>query len=270
VVNHAWYRIALAHGDRSPTVVIAPGDHLGAALATAVSRFDSAWPIAVAQAPPNEVPLGESVGKGVVVEPGTTLIRYPTDVIRWPVGVIPSMSVSPHGVAAIRTGWFRHPDEAITVIEAVVDGDRLAQVFLWLVEHLPAADNLEIRILDHHDGGGPSEVWLSPRLSPRRAIRFLDDHRADILENGHIELSIYLRRERSTLRLTEHKTVVWLSDDPETATQFTAWLAMLNVPPVDALVTIGGIGHFHYRPPRSSSRERMTTRLAAMKLRRVA
>jgi len=274
-VNRAWYRIALAQPTGAPTLVVAPGEHLGAALATAASRIKGAWAIAVAPAAPDEVPLGEAVrdksteiGKGVVVDKAATM-DLPTEVTRWPTGVIPSLSVPGHKLAAIRPGWVRHPDDRLVVIEAQVGGDHLTDLYLGLVERLPVADNLEVRVLDHHDGGGETEVWLTPRLDVKRAIRFLDDHDAELIENGHVELSLYLRKQRSTLRLTEHKTVVWLSEDPDTAAQFTRWLGELAVPPLTELVTISHTGHFHYRPPRASNRARMITKLGAMKLRKV-
>jgi hypothetical protein len=267
-VSRSWYRIALAHADGPPTLVVAPGDHLGAALATAASRFDDAWPLAVAPAAPDEVPLGESVGKGVVVDKGTA-IELPARAMRWPSGVIPSLTAPAHKLAAIAPGWVRHPDDKLAVIEAQVDGEALTDLFMGVVEKLPLADNLEVRVLDHHDGGGTTEVWLTPRIDVKKAIRFLDDHDAELIENGHVELSLYLRNEKSTLRLTEHKTVVWLSEDLDTAARFTGWLDELEVPAATTIATVGDVAHFHYRPPRASTRERMLARLRAMKLRKV-
>jgi hypothetical protein len=271
-VSQAWYRVALAQPQGAPTLVVAPGEHLGAALATAASRFKDAWPLAVAPAPADEVPLGESVGKGVVVDKGA-VVELPADVMRWPSGVIPSLTAPAHKLTAVRPGWVTHPDPALTVIEAQVGGEQLTDLFLGLVERLPVADNLEVRVLDHHDGAGGEEVWLTPRLDVRKAIRFLDDHDAELVDNGHVELSLYLRGEKSTLRLTEHKTVVWLSEDPATAARFAGWLAELAVPALASpgeLVTLGATAHFHYRPVRASNRERMIARLATMKLRRVS
>jgi hypothetical protein len=267
-LSRSWYRIALAHAGGAPTLVVAPGEHLGAAIATAASRFDDAWPIAVAPATPDEVPLGESVGKGVVVDKGTAL-ELPAAVAHWPTGVVPSLTAPAHKLAAIQPGWVRHPDDQLVVVEAQVDGEALADVFLGVVEKLPVADNLEVRVMDHHDGGGATEVWLTPRIDVKKAIRFLDDHDAELIENGHVELSLYLRKEKSTLRLTEHKTVVWLSEDPETAARFTGWLAAYDLPAVASIATIGDVAHFHYRPPRARTRDRMVARLHSMKLRKV-
>ena len=265
-MNLAWYRVALGHPAGAPTLVIAPGEHLGAAVAAATSRHKGSWAIATAPAAPDEVPLGESVRKGVVVEKGPA-----SDIgaeLRWPTGILPSLTVPGHRLAEIAPGWVRHPDDSLLVIEAQVLRE-LGELFMDLVERLPVADNLEVHVLDHHDGGGANEVWLTPRLDVRRVIRFLDDHDVELIDNGHVELSIYLRKERSTLRLTEHKTVVWLSEDPSTAERFTGWLEELGVPRLEALTTLADTAHFHYRPARSSSRARMIARLGSMRLRRV-
>jgi hypothetical protein len=267
-MNRAWYRVALAHDDGPPTLVVAPGEHLGAAIATAASRFKSSWPVAVAPAAPDEVPLGESVGKGVVVDKGTA-VELPGNLPPWPTGIIPSLSVPAHRLAQVQPGWIRHPDESLLVMEAQVTGAAVTDTFLGLVEKLPVADNLEVKVLDHHDGGGKTEVWLSPRLDVKKAIRFLDDHDAELIENGHVEISIYLRQEKSTLRLTEHKTIVWLSDDTTTAERAASSFADLGIPAAAELVFLEDAPHFHYRPTRSSARPRLIARLSSLKLRRV-
>jgi hypothetical protein len=65
----------------------------------------------------------------------------------------------------------------VETCEVVVGGERVIEVFMQVVELLPAADNIEVRVTGHFDGDGRTEVWLTPRLGDvRRAIRFLDDH----------------------------------------------------------------------------------------------
>jgi len=269
-MSEAWYRIALAGVQASgPIVVVAPGEHLGAAIDVAVRRVGkAAWPAAAAPAAGPDVPLGESVGKGVVVErgpaPSTALASF-----RWPTGLLPSLDHAAAATAAAVEGWVRRPVETIAVIEAQVTGDRTVETFLELVERLPAADNIEVKVFGHYDDAGATEVWLSPRLDVRRAIRFLDDHDVELIDNGHVELSLYLRQERSTLRLTEHKTIVWMSEEQATVERFTGWLAALKVPAAPELVTLGDLDHYHYRPARSSPRGRLIERLKRMRLRKV-
>jgi hypothetical protein len=266
-MNRAWYRVALGRPEGA-TLAVAPGEHLGEAIAVATSRFKRAWPIAVAPAPPDEVPLGESVGKGVVVDRGAVVEVDPD--LRWPTGVVPSLAVPGRELAAIRPGWVRHADaEVAVVIEAQVLGDRAPEVFLELVERLPVADNLELKLMDHHDGGGPTEVWLSPRLTVKKAIRFLDDHDVEVLANGHLEASIYLRAEKSTLRLTDTKTIVWLSEDAATADRVAGWFGELGIARAERIVTLEDVAHYHYRQPATSTRPRLTRKLESMRLRKV-
>jgi hypothetical protein len=267
-VNRAWYRIAFARADAPSVFVVAPGEHLGEAIATAASRLRGAWPIGVAPASPDEVPLGESVGKGVVVDRGAAFDLPPT--MRPPAGVVASLSNPPHKIGELREGWVEHRDDHLLVIEAQVAGDRLTDVFLGLVEQLPSADNLEIKIAEHHDGGVAGEqVWLSPRIDVRRAIRLLDDHDAEWIDDGHVELSIYVRKEHSTLRLAEHRTIVWLSDDRSTRDRFAGWLAAANVPAATQLTRIADLAHFHYRGPRTHARPKLAAKLKSMQMRRV-
>jgi len=269
-MSEAWYRIALAGVQASgPIVVVAPGEHLGAAIDVAVRRVGkAAWPAAAAPAAGPDVPLGESVGKGVVVErgpaPSTALASF-----RWPTGLLPSLDHAAAATAAAVEGWVRRPVETIAVIEAQVTGDRTVETFLELVERLPAADNIEVKVFGHYDDAGATEVWLSPRLDVRRAIRFLDDHDVDLLANGHVEVSLYLRAEHSTLRLSEHKTLVWMSENEATLDRFAGWLSALDVPARPALATLADVDHFHYRPARTRPRARLVERLRRMRLRRV-
>jgi hypothetical protein len=265
-VSESWYRIALAGGAPAPLVVVAPGQHLGGAIDVAARRLGKdVWPVAASLASGSEVPLGESVGKGVVVEHGPS----PELALghRWPRGVVPAFADAAR--TDLGAGWARRPAEGVVAIEAQVAGDRVGEVFLDLVERLPVADNLEVKILGHHDEAGTTEVWLTPHIDVKRAIRFLDDHDVELIDNGHVELSLYLRGERSTLRLSEHKTLLWLSEDEATADRFTRWLADLDVPRRDGLVTAASLEHFHYRPARSSPRGKLIDRLRRQRMRRV-
>ncbi len=137
-----------------------------------------------------------------------------------------------------------------------------------MLDRLPAADNLEIKVTDHHDDHGTTEVWLSPRLGVKKALHWLDEQDVEWLHNGHLELAIYLRQQRSTLRLTEHKTMVWVSDDADLTTQVATWLGEA-VPERETMTTLAQLGHFHWRPAASSARPRLLDRLRRRGLRRV-
>jgi hypothetical protein len=80
---------------------------------------------------------------------------------------------------------------------------------------------------------------------------------------------VYARKQHATLRLTEHKTVVWLAADRTLEPDVVRWLGELKVPRVDALTTVRDAPHFHYRPAASRDRARLTTELYRQRLRKV-
>lgn len=267
-MSTGWYRIALVDPEGT-RVVVAPGEHLGAAIEIARSRAarrDEAWPVAAEQAAAGEVPLGESVGKGVVVERAAPE-GLPT--FHWPSGVLPSFEGA-RALGAVHEGHHRSVREAVHSVEAVIAGDRLVEVLMQVVELLPAADNIEVRVAGHHDAAGTTEVWLSPRMADvRKAIRFLDDHDVELLANGHVEVAVYLRKQRSTLRLAEHKTLVWLTEDPELAETFAGWMRARGVPERDELALVSTVDHYHWRPTATRTRAKLLQHLERARLRRV-
>ncbi|HEX5063865.1 MAG TPA: hypothetical protein VFV99_31010, partial [Kofleriaceae bacterium] len=130
--------------------------------------------------------------------------------------------------------------------------------------------NLEVRVQDHFENAPTSDVWLTSRVDAKRILRFLDDHDVELLGNGHLELSVYVRAHKATLRLTEHKTVVWLAEARALEAEITKWLRELGVPQVDKLVTVRDGSHFHYRPLKSRDRKKLGEELYRQRLRKVA
>ena len=260
-MKRTWYRVAIARPNTTPLLVAVEGEHLGAAVAAAEQHVKGAFAIAAEIATADQIPLGESVGKEHLVELGDP---GPATVFRWPVGVLPQVG---HEVAA-RRGYAIHGDPKLLVIEAQTDRDHLTDLFLGLLEKLPVADNLEIRILEHFDQG-PTHVWLTSRVDAKRILRFLDDV-DELIDNGHVELSIYVRKHMATLRLTEHKTVVWLAEQDALRSEMLGWLRALDVPKIDPLVTVSAAPHFHYRPAKSRDRAKLEEHLFRHRLRKVA
>ncbi len=261
-----WYRIALARPG-APQLVAASGEHMGQAIAEAQEHVTGSWPIAVEQASGEQIPLGESVGKGHVLMLGDAGPELPT--FRWPVGVLPALT----GVGAFagaQPGWLVRPDPKLLVIEAQTDSEQLTDLFLGLVERLPSADNLEVRIQHHFEDAATSDVWLTSRVNAKKILRFLDDYDVELIGNGHLELSVYVRAHNATLRLTEHKTVVWIADGRALETEVMQWLRELKVPRVEALVTVRDGPHFHYRPLKSRDRKKLGEELYRQRLRKVA
>ncbi|HEX2689697.1 MAG TPA: hypothetical protein VHN14_23930, partial [Kofleriaceae bacterium] len=189
-MTRTWYRVALGHARGAPpTVVAAAGAHMGVAVAAAERHVPGAFAIAAELAPDSDIPLGESLGKSSIVEVGTAA---EVPVFHWPVGVLPQLS---HAAIAggVRRGWIVRPHPGLLVIEAQAEATHLTDLFMGMIERLPRADNLEVRMQDHFEDAGRADVWLTARLDARRILRLLDDHDVELFGNGHLELSIYVR-----------------------------------------------------------------------------
>lgn len=265
-MTRTWYRVALARPS-APQLVAASGEHMGQAIAEAQEHLTGSWPIAVEHASGEQIPLGESVGKGHVLMLGEAEPTLPA--FRWPVGVLPALSGAA-AFAGAQRGWVVRPDSKLLVIEAQTDAEHLTDLFLGLIERLPSADNLEIRVQDHFEDAPTSDVWLTSRVNAKKILRFLDDHDVELLGNGHLEVSVYVRAHKATLRLTEHKTVVWLAEERALEAELKQWLRELDVPQVDKLVTVRDGPHFHFRPLKSRDRKKLSEELYRQRLRKVA
>ncbi len=264
-MSERWYQVAVTDG-QVVTLAAAEGTHPGQAIASAVARIGRGtrvWPIAAAAA--TAAPLGESIGRGVVVLPdpptGLALFEYPAGVVA---------ALGERARSAIVPGFARIADGSVHVLEAVVAGEAARDVFLDVIERLPTIDNVEVDVATHADPVGDRQVWLTPRLKDtRRALRFLDDFEEDCLTSGHVDVAAYVRAPRSTWRLTQHKTLLWLSDDDALTERVVGWLAARGLAPIDPLATVAAGPHLHYRGPRSSARPRLLARLKSAGLKRV-
>ena len=267
-LTRTWYRIALARPAAEPRLamlVATAGEHMGIAVAAAERHAPGSFAVAVELAPDSDIPLGDSLGKSSIVDLGAA---PDVPVFHWPTGVLPQLSRA-GGAAGAAHGWAHRPHDELLVIEAQTDAEQLTDVFMGLIERLPSADNLEIRMQDHFEDVGRADVWLTSRVDARLILRFLDDHDTELLGNGHLELSVYVRAHKATLRLTEHKTVVWLASDRALDADVARWLRELAIPEVDSLVTVKDAPHFHYRPARSRDRKKLGDELYRQRLRRV-
>lgn len=284
-------------------LVAAPGDHLGEAVAAAEKAHAKRAVVGarLCSAPP----LGESVGRSRNVVEQKAEVPLSPAAFRWPAGLLPELSVleegrpggagapgaagvpeeAPSGQARMgarggpRTGYVVFQEAGrgaapqgqggpgLHVIEAQVGGAALAETFLSWVERLPAADNLEVRLLHHFEDAGTTEVWLTPRVVVKQVLRFLDAQDKELIDNGFVELAIYLRKEQSTLRLTEHKTLEWTSYDPASIARSEKTLAELGIPKLEALVRAAEAPHFHLRPAGTKDRAGLTKLLGKLRMR---
>ncbi len=261
VTHLSWFRVALGKPGEPPKLVAASGEHLGVAVAAA-EQSSPGW-FAIAATMTDATPLGDAVGKQPVVA-----LADPVDapIFHWPIGVLPSPAGTAK-LADVRRGWIERPTEGTFVLEAQPDAETMTDTFLGLIEKLPSADNLEVRLLEHFDDAGTAEVWITSRINAHKIISLIDDHE-ELLVNGHLELSVYVRAHRATLRLTEHKTIVWLADDRALAADVERWFGELGLPHLDTLTTVAAVPHTHYRPAKSRERKRLAEELFRQRLRR--
>ncbi len=264
-VTRHWYRVALARGGGAPELVAASGEHMGHAIAEAEHSAPGAYAVAVEAATGGEIPLGESVGKGQIVRLGAAPV---STTFRWPVGVVPAVAAADK-LAPASAGWVVRPKHDLLVIEAQTEGDKVIDLFMGMVERLPSADNLEVRVMHHFEDAPTTDVWLTSRVNAKQILRFMDDHDEELIGNGHVELSVYVRKHKSTLRLTEHKTLVWLAEDRALEREVETWLGELGVPRASELVTVREAAHFHYRPAKSRDRKKLGDELFRQRLRKV-
>ena len=120
------------------------------------------------------------------------------------------------------------------------------------------------------DRAAADELWLSPRLTPKQAVRLLDDHDHEWLRNGHVEVSMYVRAERSTLRLTEHRSIVWIAEQPDTEARITAVLTRAGLAERPTLRTWADVPHLHYRPAGTTPRAGLPKKYTAAQLRKIS
>ncbi len=261
-VRNTWYRIAVARPGAPALILAAEGAHMGEAVAAACAHGKS---YAIAADLATEAPLlGESLRKPPVTVLGDDTDGTPD--FAWPSGVLPQLGHAA-GLQGVKRGYVERPDPKLFVLEALTDRDHVVDLFLGLIERLPTADNLEIRVLGHFEDAGVTNVWLTSRVNAKSIIRFLDDHDTDVIENGHVEVAVYVRSHKATLRLTEHKTIVWVGEGRPLATEMATWMRELEVPRVSSLVTVNGVSHFHYRPAKSRDRKKLGEELYRQRLR---
>jgi hypothetical protein len=261
--TRTWYRIALARPGGAPRLVAAAGEHMGQAIAAAEHEVAGSFAIGIEHAVGGEIPLGESVGKGHVVLLGDAP-ALPG--FQWPRGIVPALTGQIPGAAP---GWLIRPDDNLLVMEAQTDAEHLVDLFLGVIERLPAADNLEVRVLDHFGDSDSTDVWLTARVNAKKVLRFLDDYDVELINNGHVELSVYVRSHKATLRLTEHKSVVWLAEGRALEADVARWFKELGVPAARELVTVRDMPHFHYRSAKSRDRKKLGEELYRQRLRKV-
>ena len=269
-MSEPWFRLELRDDASVPLVIAARAPHLGAAIELARKKHPRHRLIAAATGAAMP-PIGDSVSKEQVILAEEALLA--PDVLALPPGLV-RLAVPDGSSPPLTVGWVRRetPDVAV-VIEAQPDPTRIHETWMRVIERLPSADNIEVMVRDPYDrrepAGAPTggAAWLTSRIDAKKALRFLDDHDDILTEHGHVRLSLYVRASRSTLRLTEAKTLVWISEDQATVAAATGWFDALGLPALPSLTTAADVPHLRYRGSRAGDRTHLEERLYQMRLR---
>ena len=246
-------------------------DYLGVAIESAIEAAKAmkvSNPIACVAIVVEDVPIETVQVKPNVYFPEETHL-YPIepedDRLRYPIGIIPSDNTSHSDPDEIVEAYTVNSDETPFCVEVVVDRRRIENVFFQLVEMLPSASALEIRICGHWDDTRKTGIWLSPDWdSPKKVVSYLKRYKYDLLYNGFVEVSVYSRQEKSTLRLDDHKIIEFYSEHTRYLEDFVGNVEQLGFKPRAPFLTIArGFHHFHYRPSNSLDRVALANALEA-------
>lgn len=185
------------------------------------------------------------------------------DPFQFPSGIIPCDDGDQSDPDEIVEAYVVDTQEFPIDVEVVVDRRRLLDTFFSLLRWLPSASAIEVRIRGHWDNTHKTGIWLSPDWDSHEVIlKYIDDRQPDLLMSGYVDIAIYCRPERATLRLTHHKTIVFLADNRTGVGRCVSKIQDLGFSPIESALMIGrGFCHYHYRLPNSHDRASLITEL---------
>lgn len=197
----------------------ANADQLGHAIELAVTAARARKlvnPVACEATIVDEVPSGTVQFEPSLYCTGESHL-YPieagNDPFQYPVGIIPSDNGDDADPDEIKEAYSVDIDEKPFDVEVVVDRRRIEDLFFSLVEQLPAASALEVRICGHWDNTQRTGIWLSPDWNSKRTvIDYLTTRKTDLFYSGFVEIAVYCRPQKCTLRIDDHKTIAFYSD----------------------------------------------------------
>jgi hypothetical protein len=165
----------------------------------------------------------------------------------FPIGVVPiNIEGNKYDRDEIRPGYILIPGHDVNGVKIVLDQRQFFDAFKTLFTAIPARDTLEIRIGGHWNAG-TTEVWIAPPdIHDETLYKFLLSNTDRPLNNGHIEIGIYCREAKTTLRVTDHKTVAYFSDDKKYL-DIIPTIEDMRIQHLDTAYSIDeGIHHCHY------------------------
>lgn len=189
----------------------------------------------------------------------------------FPCGIVPANIEGAFELKDIREGYFEEHSENLFSITVIIDGRNFYERIKNIFEILPSKDGLEINIKSHWNNRNKTEVWLAgPNYKDARILDFIIDNRTHLLDNGGIELAIYSRKEKTTLRITDHKLIRYYADDEKYINLFNSGVQRLGLSNLEKKRIISDdYHHYHYTPKDCFSPEKLKSMLESLGFKRV-
>ena len=181
-----------------------------------------------------------------------------------PFGIIGSRGKGKHGYNRIREGFFLEKQEPnIYEVEAVVERDNLLNTFFELIKRLPSIQVSWIRIAADWENRGREQFWTNEDLNSIESITsYLTTNFSDTVANGHVAFTVYSDVGQTNLSIDTHKTIVVLTKSAKVQQRMAAGFRRLGFPELSKFYSLKyNYHHWHYRPTRSKSRERLVAAL---------
>ena len=168
----------------------------------------------------------------------------------FPAGIVPSNADGPCRLEEIRECYFSEQSESMFSVTVVVDGRRLIESLTNIFDILPSKDGLEINIKEHWNDRNVTEIWIAgPEFTDGNILDFLLENDTNLICNGGVEVAIYSRKEKTTLRFTDHKIFRYYAEDIDFIGQFVKGVARLGYSEMKECRNIlRRYHHYHYAP----------------------
>lgn len=182
-----------------------------------------------------------------------------------PFGIIKAQENGEFDYGLIREGFsLMKRDDGIYELNAVVQRDKLFDTFIELVKRLPSIKVFWVALAADWEDKNREEFWTNEKLNAAGLIEgYLRSHWNDTVANGHVALTVYSSVGQTNLSIGTHKSIKVLGKSAPIQRTMAAALRRLGYQELAELYSLeGGYYHYHYRPERSKSRQRL---IAALK-----
>ncbi len=181
-----------------------------------------------------------------------------------PFGIIESATKGDLDSSLIREGFSLGKTSAgIYEIEAAIEGERVFNTFIELVNRLPSIKVFWLVLAADWEDKGREEFWTNEKLNtPKRIESYLTRRWDDTVGNGHVALTAYDRVGQTNLSIDTHKTIKVLTKSLAMQRKLAAGLRRLGFEELSKFQSLEyGYYHWHYRPARSKSRRGLVAAL---------